>query len=170
MKLTTTDILAVPCEVHVSTGGLFEVYLAGHAPAENESELERDDRTRALANSRTYEDVIEKAKPAVRARKIKVSVPFVTGSHEAGIATGFHAGTGNVLATIGGESVQVSMSYGARTYYSGHTPEDVLNDMRRLEDEIRDRENKLKALRKTWTIDLDADVRAAIEQSDAVPA
>jgi hypothetical protein len=162
VKLTEVEILTVPCEVHVSTGGTFEVFLRGHA---------EDEDARALANSGTFSEAIERAKPQVRQRKVKTNVPFYRltdrfTSFERGTATGFHAGTGNVLAVFDGDTEQLpSSGYRASAVYRGDMTEEARGELVQLRREISELSNRQRALEEEWTFDLAVAVREAIEAS-----
>lgn len=167
MKLAEIEVLATACEVHVSDGGTFSVYLLGHADEEG---------ARALASSSTMVDAVEKAKPEVRKRKVKVDVPFyrMRGSRfddwsfEQGTAHGFHAGTGNVMATEDGSSVQIATSgYRSDKLYRGDTPQEARDELVRLREESIAREKRVRELDEQWTVDIAEAVQTAITEAMA---
>lgn len=167
MKLTETQILATTCEVHVTEGGFFEVYLLGQAEVEG---------AQKLAGANTFSDAVEKAKPEVRKRKVKVRVEYyrLAGDRynglkfQPGVATGFHAGTGNVMATEHSDSKQIATSgYRSDKLYRGDMPDETRGEFVKLRTEVNEREERLRELEKQWTVDLAAAVTEAITASMA---
>lgn len=166
MKLTEVTILNVPTEVHINAGGTFRVYLKGHA---------EDDDAQALSTGASLSEAVERAKPQVRQRKVKVNVPFYRMTHfqkddgvsfQQGTATGFHAGTGNVLAVVNGENEQLGSSgYRSGTAYRGDMPQEARDELIRLRREIRERSDRQREIDGTWSFDLAEAVREAIEAS-----
>lgn len=166
MKLADVEVLKVPCEIHVGDRGTFRVYLRGHA---------EDDQARPLSTGNTFDGAIESAKPAVRQRKVKVDVPFfdLTGSYAGGLvwkhgsATGFHAGTGNVLATVNGSTEQIgagSRAFGRTTMYRGDMPKDVREKLILLRQEANMLNEQIKEVNKEWEFNLAEAVQAAIDK------
>lgn len=173
MKLTDIDILATPCEVHVSTRGYFTVYLRGHAD---------DEGAKPLASEATFDAAVEKAKPQVRQRKTKVAVAYYDLSRSydqakalgeqstwvwtSGLATGIHAGTGNVLAAVNGKSEQLS-SYRRIMLYRGDMPKEVRQQIVELRTQADAVSDQMKKLNDEWQFDIAEAVQAAIAEAAA---
>lgn len=158
MKLNDVEILATPCEVHVTEDGVFSVYLRNRADAED---------ARSLASDVTLDAAIEKAKPEVRKRKVKVAVPFVTTSGKRGVATGFHAGTGNVLVTwADGKTEQLSRRYGNQPQHlRADTPPTKLTRLEQIREESEALVTEAQAIRREHQLDLLTAVETAIEEA-----
>jgi hypothetical protein len=168
-KLTTVDILAVKCDVWVSPRGHFYVYLEGRGEADDYNGRE------ALASAGDFDTAVEKTKPQIRKRKVKVAVPFkrVRGfggggtpvwRWEDGVASGFHSSTGNVLTTINGASEQITGRDSARSLYRGDMPQDVQDEYLRLRVEVQERQRQITAIDRKWGLDdIAKEVTAAIE-------
>lgn len=153
MKLKDETILRTECEIHVSKGGHFEVYLAGRAEEEG---------ARALAGDSTLEGAIARAKPAIRARRVRVKVPFFTTRGEKRVAVGIHAGTGNVLLDNG---EQWSGSF--RDAMSGDTPQKLIDEMVRLNGEYHECYNRVAHIQQKYKLNVLKAVEKAIDAAQA---
>lgn len=76
-----------------------------------------------LAYGKSLNDAVDRAKTAAAKRRVRVQIPFISREAEHGIATGIHAGTGAVLANIGGmNGVQLSGSADTKVFPGDSDP------------------------------------------------
>lgn len=153
MKLRETDILRTACEIHVGPNGMFAVYLAGRADEED---------AKALSLESTLEAAVEKAKPAIRARRVRVSVPFYeTHSLKRRTAVGFHAGTGNVILDDGGQvGGYGSTGRGLR----GDMPKVERTRLETLREEVDRRNKEINNIEKEYNFEIAPAVQQAIDE------
>lgn len=141
------EIRGVTCDVEADLMGRFTVRL----PGEHQS----------LGYADTLDGAIQQASRKLAQSKVTVAVEFFTKSGEAGVATGLHAGTGNVMARIAGKTYQ--LTYNENRVFDRAMPPDVLERYLTIESQRRALGREMSQIDAQWRIDLDQAVKAAIE-------
>lgn len=149
MELKKETIGGVACTVEVDTYGRFTV----KADAS-------DNINASVGSGRTLDEAISAARREVGKRKVKVAIDFITPAGEHGRATGKHSGTGNVLATIGSESMQLT-DYRMRQAFPADIDPDIVERYTQAKLDERDAQKRLNELA-AHLIDLDKVVEEAL--------
>lgn len=149
VKISTEELAKVEVDIWCSRGGCFTATTGA-------------DATR-LAYDTDIEKLRAKARAALSKRKVKVEVKFFTTAGEEGVASGLHAGTGNVMVRIDGESMQIT-GYGTRSEYLSHDiPPEKLAEYLQLARYVKESQDRMHVIRKSYPIDIKSEVEAAIQ-------
>lgn len=151
MKLKEEEIAGVNVEIEVNNNGQFTIKNASGDKLGSNYELDK---------------AITSARAMIAKSKIKVSVAFRTAAGEYGIATGIHAGTKNVLARIGDQSMQ--MDYGPlKSVLKANTPQYKLDRLGMIVTQMRDLETERLQIEREYKFDLKHAVEVAIEEASS---
>lgn len=120
-----------------------------------------------VGSANTLDAAIAKARPRLAQRKVKVKVEFFTMTGESGVATGLHSASGNILASIGGKSKQLT-GFRETKVFQGTTPPEVLARYTELSGQASAIAREQLATERKWVVDLEPIVVTAIQRAQQV--
>ena len=147
---------------HVS-GRMFDLHLQGGTfvlVAEGKK-VEGDN---VFARSQTLDGALREAGRALRADKVKVAVPFITGKGNKGVAHGLHSRNGTILAKVEGEKWEPTRYPGA--IFGPDTPTAVIARYAEIHETILALENEAHTINREHGINLLFAVRNAVKAAE----
>jgi hypothetical protein len=137
-------------DVHVTTGGSFQVYSHGSEKADD-----------MIAVGDTLDQALEAAKRAAAKNKVRVSVPFITWEGHEGVAHGINARTLAVLARVNGKPQQFD-GYSATHVLSADIPDKELERLQAALAAAKRAADTRMEITQKWKFDLKAAVQEAV--------
>jgi len=146
MLLTTAALAGHEVDIHVGASGQFTI----HDVQQNGA---------VIAAASVLEQAMAMARARFAAEKVKVEVPFRSQLGEHGVASGLHAGNGNVLTKLTTrygkvESEQIDSRV---SVFKADTPDEVFTELRELSTQakkIKERQRELDALHRMRLADV----------------
>jgi len=122
-----------------------------------------DSKSKSLGQGDTPDKAKNLARIELNKRKIKVKVHFIAMNGESGVATGFHARTGAVLARM--EDGQAEQFSSNQRVFSNRIDEDEIERYIEIGDEIKDLQQEQRKIRDEYEVVLASEVKQAIDHA-----